>query len=81
LTLRVTTFIIWASSRACILYINGGRTKKRCGYNRTNFFGSWRLKQKIQTKGTHHAFDWETLDNPDVQVEIDWENEKEEHWS
>jgi hypothetical protein len=38
-------------------------------------------KKRYKQKGAHHAFDWETLDNPDVQVEIDWENEKEEHWS
>jgi hypothetical protein len=29
-------------------------------------------------KGSHHAFDWEALEDPNVCAEKGWENEKEE---
>jgi hypothetical protein len=37
--------------------------------------------KRYKPKGTHHAFDWEALEDPNVHVEKGWENEKEECWS
>jgi hypothetical protein len=35
--------------------------------------------KRHKPKGDHHAFDWESLEDPNVRAEKDWENEKEEY--
>jgi hypothetical protein len=37
--------------------------------------------KRYKPKGAHHAFDWEALEDPNMRVEKDWKNEKEECWS
>jgi hypothetical protein len=37
--------------------------------------------KRYKPKGAHYAFDWETLEDPNVHAEKGWENEKEEYWS
>jgi hypothetical protein len=34
--------------------------------------------KRHRQKGAHHAFEWEKLDNHDVQAEMDWKNETKE---
>jgi hypothetical protein len=37
--------------------------------------------KRFKQNGAHHAFEWEKLENPDVQAEMGWEIEKKEYKS
>jgi hypothetical protein len=81
LTLYVAVFTVRAFIRGSISCTIGDGTRTRRGHQGTRFLVVGGSNKRHKPKGTHHAFDLELLENPYMQVEMGWENEKEEYWS